>query len=67
MLEKRAKERITEAHATSGKPENVAMRSAPDNVVAFSGPEYKIGSKDEVTYEDSRPDAEDLGELVVEE
>ena len=66
MLEKRAKEQITEAHATSGKPENVALRSAPDKVEAFSGPEYKIGSRDEVTYEDSRQDAQDMGDLVVE-
>jgi len=69
MMEKRAKDQLTEAHANSGKPENVALRSAPDNVEAFSGPEYKIGSRDDVQYEDLRETAhetEDLGDLVVE-
>jgi len=69
MMEKRAKDQLTEAHANSGKPENVALRSAPDNVEAFSGPEYKIGSRDDVQYEDLRETAhetEELGDLVVE-
>ena len=69
MMEKRAKDQLTEAHANSGKPENVALRSAPDNVEAFSGPEYRIGGGDEVQYEDSRGvagETEELGDLVVE-
>ena len=64
MMEKKAKDKLTEAHAASGKPENVALRRADDKIEAFSGPEHKIGSTDEVTYEDTR---EDLGDLVVED
>jgi len=64
MIEKDAKNRLVEARVNSGKPENVALRSAPEKVEAYSGPEYKIGSKDEVQYEDHR---EDIGDLVVEE
>lgn len=68
MIEKRAKEGIAEARANSGKPENVALKRASDNIEAYSGPQYKIGSSDDVQYEDSRQDAlsDDLGDLVVE-
>lgn len=68
MIEKNARLRITEAHVNSGKPENLAMRRAPEKVEAYSGPEHKIGSRDDVQYEDLRQDArEELGDLVVEE
>jgi len=70
MMEKNAKQELTEAHANSGKPENLALkRREDDKVEAYSGPEYEIGSRDEVTYEDKRSvDNEyDLGDLVVEE
>lgn len=65
MLEKRAKDNLTEAKANSGKPENIATRRVSDKIEAFSGPEHKIGSRDEAIYEDTR--AEELGDLVVDE
>lgn len=66
MIERRAKDRTAEAHAEAGKAENVAMRNAQEGVEAFSGPEHKIGSGDEVQYTDNRADGQDLGGLVVE-
>jgi hypothetical protein len=66
-MEKRAKNQLAEARANSGKPENVALRRAPDKIEAYSGPEYKIGSKDEAVYEDVRSANEEIGDLVVEE
>lgn len=66
MMEKRAKDQLTEAHARSGKPENVALRRRTDEKVeAYSGPEHRIGDSDFVTYEDTREDT--IGDLVVEE
>uniref|UniRef100_A0A6H1ZM87 Uncharacterized protein n=1 Tax=viral metagenome TaxID=1070528 RepID=A0A6H1ZM87_9ZZZZ len=65
MMEKRAKEQLTEARVNSGKPENIVMRRASDKIEAYSGPKYKIGSTDEVQYEDLRQDAE-VEEIVVE-
>lgn len=69
MMERKAKDRLTEAHAISGKPENIATRRVDDKIEAYSGPEYKIGSKDEVQYEDFRKNdgEDDLGDLVVDE
>jgi hypothetical protein len=64
MIEKNAKNRLLEAHANSGKPENMALKRATEKIEAYSGPEHKIDSRDEVTYEDIR---EDIGDLVVEE
>ena len=64
MIEKKAKDGSAMAKATSGKPENVALRRAQDGIEAYSGPEYKIGSGDEVLHEDNR---QDLGELIVED
>jgi hypothetical protein len=67
MMEKQAREQVTNAAMNSGKPENIVGRRAPDNVEIKSGPEYRIGSKDDVQYEDLRPEAnEDFGDLVVE-
>lgn len=65
MIEKRAKDQTAEAKAEAGKPDVVAMRNAQEGVEAMTGPEHKIGSGDEVQYEDSRVDA-DMGDLVVE-
>ena len=68
MMERRAKDQLTEAHANSGKPENIALKRAGDKIEAYSGPEYKIGSRDEVQYEDSRIDSmEGMEDLVVDE
>jgi len=69
MMEKRAKEQLAEARANSGKPENIALKRASDKIEAYSGPEFKIGSKDDVQYEDARsnPGESDLGDLIVEE
>ena len=69
MMEKRAKDQLTEAHANSGKPENTALRRADDKIEAYSGPEHKIGSGDVVQYEDTRQqDAlESVEDLIVEE
>lgn len=64
MIEKNAKFKLAEAHANSGKPENIATRRASDKIEAWSGPEYKIGSRDDIQYEDFR---EDIGDLIVEE
>lgn len=64
MIERDAQTRLTEAHADSGQPERRALRSEPEHVEAYSGPEYKIGAKDEVQYEDAREGIEDL---IVEE
>lgn len=61
MMEKGARRQITEAKEASEKPENLALKRASEKVNAFSGPEHKIGSNDEVQYEDSREG------LVVEE
>lgn len=67
IIEKRAKERLTEAHLNAATPENNVLKRVSDKVEAYSGPEYKIGANDVVQYEDSRKDAsEDLGDLVVE-
>lgn len=63
MLEKKARNQITEAKENAGKPENIALKRADDKIAAFSGPEHKIGSNDVVQYEDNRDD----GSLVVEE
>lgn len=67
MMEKRAKDQLAEASANSGKPENVALKRADEKIEALSGPEHKIGSRDDVQYEDSRQYQEDMGDLVVEE
>jgi hypothetical protein len=67
MIEKRAKQGYAEAKANSGKPENVALRRAQEGIEAKSGPEFKIGSSDEVQYEDTRAEDIDFGDLVVEE
>ena len=71
MIEKDAKKRLAEAHLASGKPENLALRRrADDKVEAYSGPEHKIGSSDDVQYEDSRGDASEnlnIEDLVVDE
>jgi hypothetical protein len=65
MIEKNARNRITEAKENSDSPENMALRRASEGVNAFSGPEHKIGSGDVVQYEDSRDDSSD-GDLIVE-
>ena len=64
MIERNAKQQYAEAKAASGKPENVALRRAQDGIEAQSGPQYRIGSSDDVQYEDSR---QDVGDLVVED
>jgi hypothetical protein len=66
MMEQKAKGALTEAHVNSGKPENLALRRAGEKVEAYSGPEYKIDSRDVVQYEDMRSESEEVGDLVVE-
>ncbi|MFA5651212.1 MAG: hypothetical protein WC914_08755 [Proteiniphilum sp.] len=69
MIEMGMKAGYAEAQANSGKPENIAMRRAKDGIEAQSGPEFKIGSTDEVQYEDTRSEGEsvDFSDLVVDE
>jgi hypothetical protein len=63
MMEQNAKTDFAKAKAASGKPENVALRRAQDGIEAYAGPEYQIGSRDEVQYEDTR----DFSDLVVDD
>lgn len=54
-MEMDARRRIVDEKVKSERPEELAMRRTDsDNIHAFSGPKHKIGSNDEVQYEDNR-------------
>lgn len=57
MVEKRAKEGYAETRANSGNPEN--RLQTQEGVEVSSGPQYRLGSNDEVAYTDTRDENEE--------